>query len=306
MTLNQAHPPIAILSYAGAQQSAVYGLVDMFEAAQSFGAIHLKPLILNEQQALSHEGQLAAIILPPCLEKSFPTLPASSNQWLKHHHEQGALLCSICVGAVLLAQAQVLDHRPATTHWAITQEFAERFPLVQLDTDRLVVDDGDILTAGGVMAWADLGLRLIDRFAGHAIMLDVARRFLIDPAGREQKVYRTFYPNLTHGDTSVLKAQHYLQKSFREKISVPQIAEKAGLTPRTFLRRFERATGHTPNEYLQQLRIAEARRLLEQTRSSFNEIAWSLGYEDPTAFRKIFNKRLGISPGEYRKRFGSL
>lgn len=156
------------------------------------------------------------------------------------------------------------------------------------------------------MAWADLGLRLIDRFAGHAAMLEVSRRFLIDPSGREQKHYRTFYPKLTHGDEAVLRTQHWLQSEFKQKLAVPDMVEKSGLTSRTFLRRFEAATGRTPNTYLQLLRVTSARQQLEQTKRSFNEIAWNVGYEDPTAFRKVFQKTMGLSPGEYRRRFGQL
>ncbi|GHB49269.1 AraC family transcriptional regulator [Pseudovibrio japonicus] len=304
MSNSKQHHRIGIVSYTGAQQSAVYGLIDMFEAASKNDKNSLQAIMLQDDLIAPVEpATFSAVILPPSLVSDHPTIPASVTQWLKQQHKSGAILCSICVGAMLLAETGILDNRPATTHWAITEDFAKKFPQVKLDTDKMIVDEGDIITAGGIMAWTDLGLRLIDHFAGHTTMLEVARRFLIDPAGREQKNYRRFYPNLSHGDQAILKTQHWLQTAYKQKLTVPQMAEKAGLTGRTFLRRFEVATGHTPNAYLQQLRIAEARQQLEQSKRSFNEIAWDVGYEDPTACRRVFIKITGLSPGQYRQKF---
>ncbi|SDR30202.1 GlxA family transcriptional regulator [Pseudovibrio sp. Tun.PSC04-5.I4] len=307
MTNSTELSSLCILSYPGAQLSAVYGLMDMFNAANQSSARKINAIILNKEQLSTDEqANFAAIILPPSLDSDHPDASPQLLEWLKAQHASGAILCSICVGAVVLAETGILNNRPATTHWAITEEFAKRYPQVLLNTDKLIVDEGDVITAGGVMAWTDLGLRLIDRFAGHATMLEVSRRFLIDPSGREQKHYRTFYPKLTHGDEAVLKTQHWLQSEFKYKLAVPDMVEKSGLTGRTFLRRFEAATGHTPNTYLQLLRVTSARQQLEQTKRSFNEIAWDVGYEDPTAFRKVFQKTMGLSPGDYRRRFGQL
>ncbi|KZK86918.1 HTH-type transcriptional regulator CdhR [Pseudovibrio sp. Ad13] len=305
MIRSETHHPIGILSYTGAQLSAVYGLIDMFHAASKSNASSIEATVLHEDQISSIGATtFSAIILPPCLVDDHPTVSPALVQWLKHQHEHGAILCSICVGAMLLAETGILDNRPATTHWAITEDFAKKYPLVQLDTDKMIVDEGDVITAGGIMAWTDLGLRLIDHFIDHTTMLEVSRRFLIDPAGREQKNYSRFYPNFSHGDQAILKAQHWLQTTYKKKLTVPEMAEKAGLTGRTFQRRFEVATGHTPNTYLQQLRITEARQQLEQTKRSFNEIAWDVGYEDPTACRRVFIKTTGLSPGQYRQKFG--
>ncbi|QUS55502.1 GlxA family transcriptional regulator [Pseudovibrio brasiliensis] len=305
MSKSDKHHRIGILSYTGAQLSAIYGLVDMLNAANKDEATRMEAVILQQDHLPKIENStFSAVILPPSLAAQPPTVSATLTRWLKQQHEHGAILCSICVGAALLAETGILDGRPATTHWAITESFAERFPLVKLDTDKMIIDEGDVITAGGIMAWTDLGLRLIDHFAGHATMLEVARHFLIDPAGREQKYYRRFYPNLSHGDQAILKAQHWLQVAYKQKLTVPNMAEKAGLTGRTFLRRFEAATGHTPNAYLQQLRITEARQQLEQTKRSFNEIAWEVGYDDPTACRRVFIKTTGLSPGQYRQKFG--
>ena len=203
----------------------------------------------------------------------------------------------------MLAETGILDGRTVTTHWALGATFAARFPRVRLDLDRLLVDDGDLLTAGGVMAWVDLGLRIVDRYLGPTTVLAVARHFLVDPGGREQRFYSAFAPVLTHGDGAILAAQRWLQNTCAEHVDVPRMAAVARLGERTFLRRFLRATGLRPTEYLQHLRVGKARELLERSDRSVDEVAASVGYEDTGAFRKVFARVLGLSPSEYRRRF---
>ena len=225
--------------------------------------------------------------------------------WLVERHDEGTLLCSVCVGAFVLARTGLLAGRPATTHWALAERFAARFPDVQLDTNALVIDDGDLMTAGGLMAWVDLGLRLVGRYLGPAIVLETARYFLVDPGGREQRFYSSFAPTLTHGDEAILRTQHWLWAKHASKVTLPMMAARAGLHERTFLRRFQAATGHTPTAYLQQLRVGKARELLELSSRSVDEIAWKVGYQDTSAFRKVFVRVMGLSPGEYRRRFAT-
>jgi len=205
--------------------------------------------------------------------------------------------CSVCAGSFLLAG------RPATTHWALKARFAGRFPDVQLDTDRLLIDDGDLVTAGGLMAWVDLGLHLVHRFLGPDAMLATARQFLVDPGGREQRFYITFAPVLDHGDAAILRAQQWLQRHSGEPVDIARMAGAARLGERTFLRRFHRATGLRPTEYLQHLRVGKARYQLERSDLAIEAIAWQVGYEDPGAFRKIFQRLTGLSPNHYRRRF---
>ncbi len=153
------------------------------------------------------------------------------------------------------------------------------------------------------MAWVDLGLRLVGRFLGPSTLLMTARYFLVDPGGREQRFYSAFSPVLTHGDEAILKVQRWLQSVIGKSPSVVMMAAKAGLGKRTFLRRFKRATGLRTTEYVQHLCVGKSRELLELTSMSQQEIAWKVGYEDPGAFRRVFVKLMGLSPGEYRRRF---
>lgn len=316
-SLIEAEPAkIALLAYPGAQLSALHGLSDLFDVANRMGraAGHAGVCVelfrigrsgtITSDEGTGKEDRLDAFVIPPSLEKGTPKGDPAILHWIRQRHQAGAVACSVCAGAFLLGQSGLLDGRRATTHWGLERVFAAAFPAVRLEIETLLVDDGDIMTAGGVMAWTDLGLRLIQRFVTPSVMLDVARHFLIDPPGREQRFYSSFTPRLNHGDAAVLKAQHWLQEHYSKPVTVPEMAEQAGLTGRTFLRRFQKSTGHNPVAYVQQLRIMRARELLEFSTSPFNRIAWQVGYEDPAAFRRVFQRALGLTPGNYRDRFG--
>jgi transcriptional regulator GlxA family with amidase domain len=155
------------------------------------------------------------------------------------------------------------------------------------------------------MAWLDLGLRLVDRYLGPVVMVKTAQFFLADPAGRQQRFYANFSPPLHHGDAAILRVQLWLQTRPSESINIDRMADKANLGERTFLRRFQKTTGLTPTEYMQHLKVQKARELLEFTTLSMKEISWKVGYEDTGAFRKTFQKLIGLSPADYRCRFGT-
>jgi transcriptional regulator GlxA family with amidase domain len=177
-------------------------------------------------------------------------------------------------------------------------------PSPAIDTDKLIIDEGDIVTAGGVMAWVDLGLKLIERFLSPTIMLSTARYLLVDAGGRQQRFYSSFAPRMGHGDKCVLKLQHWLHKHSSESIAIPAMAARVNQGVRTFLRRFHKATGMTPTQYVQQLHVLKARESLEFSRLTVNEIAWTVGYEDSGSFRRVFRGVVGLSPMDYRRRFG--
>ncbi|MEM7224095.1 MAG: GlxA family transcriptional regulator [Pseudomonadota bacterium] len=329
MAANSDQTDIAILNYPGAQLAAVHGLTDLFLCANGMvaqqlaatGAVAAPPPLRISHWQLASDGrdvemafvseqiaapveQLTAVIVPPSLTDGATEAPDPLLlDWLVSQHRAGAVLSSVCAGAFLLAESGLLAGRPATTHWVFEESFAARYPAVRVETDKLIVEDGDIITAGGVMAWANLGLRLVDRFVGSAIMLEVARFFLVDPSGREQRFYSCFAPRLQHGDAAILNIQHWLQSNCDQVHSVATMAAQANLSERTFLRRFQKATGMKPTAYLQMLRVGKARELLEFSAIPFQQIAWQVGYEDPGAFRKVFQRIMGLSPGDYRRRF---
>ncbi|WLR94162.1 GlxA family transcriptional regulator [Shinella zoogloeoides] len=313
---------IGLVLYPGVQMAAVLGMTDLFNAATELagrkgrtGSTLLvshwrledgKPVRTDASNAPGEAPRPCVLVLPPALGDPIARADAAPfAAWLRQCHAGGIQLASICAGAFLLGETGLLTGRTITTNWVIAETFEVRFPDVRVDTDRLLSDDGDIVTAGGVMAWVDLGLKLIDRFLGPTIMLEIARQFVIDPPGREQRYYSTFSPRLLHGDAAILKVQHFLQASEAKEIGLDVLAAQAGLEERTFLRRFRKATGLTTTDYCQRLRVAKAQELLQFTTRSVNLVAVDVGYNDPGAFRKVFARIVGLTPGEYRKRFRS-
>ncbi|MBB6522515.1 GlxA family transcriptional regulator [Pseudoteredinibacter isoporae] len=302
---------IGVLAYPGAQKSAIYGLVDLLSIADSVRkegdntGSALTPVIIESfGEDLSAHQDLAAIIIPPSLEKdlgnsSFEVI----TRWLKARHDQGVLICSVCAGAFILAKTGLIEGRTITTHWMFEEQFRNDYPNIDLNINKLIVDDGDIVTAGGLSAWMDLGLFLVGRFTSPSIMLNTARIFLVDIKGREQSFFSTFTPNYNHGDKPIVKAQRWAQQHFSSAMSVSDLSDQASLSRRTFIRRFKKATHLNPSEYIQQLRIAKAKEGLELTNERIEAIAWSVGYEDVSAFRRIFQKSTGLSPTAYRQRF---
>jgi len=212
-------------------------------------------------------------------------------------------VAAVCGGVFVLADAGLLNGRRATTHWMFAAELQRRHPGLRMNPDRLVIDDTDIITAGGVLAWADMGLTLVERLLGRTVMCSTARFMLMDPPGREQRFYGEFTPPLGHGDKAIVSVQHWLQANSAATCSVADLAERAGLGPRTFLRRFVKATRMKPSEYHQRLRIGRSREMLELTRNTVDQIAVAAGYEDPRGFRRTFKRVIGLSPTEYRRRF---
>jgi transcriptional regulator GlxA family with amidase domain len=315
---------IGILLYPGAQQAAVLGLVDLFAVANmqaekiagaSAGVLRVSQWQPDETTGVMHvvsdthpdmEHHIAVMILPPSL-----TEPSPAGRWravaekLLELHHKGVTLCSVCAGSFLLGETGLLAKRTATTHWSLEDMMASRFPETTVDTARLMVDDGDIITAGGLMAWTDLGLRLVDRLLGPTVMLATANFLLVDPSGREQRFYSPFSPRMLHGDEAILKAQHWLAAQGGRDCSLTHMATQAGLEARTFQRRFVKATGLKPVVYCQMLRVGKARAILEFTQRTVEQVAYEVGYDDAGAFRKVFYKVVGLSPGDYRRRFSA-
>lgn len=315
---------IGILLYPDTQMAAVLGLTDLFAIAQRIagerGAPAVPLLCVSHWQRQAADGAVVRIedshpvaggtprvmILPPSLaEPISPEAAAPYRSWLQAQHRAGVTLASVCAGAFLLGESGLLTGRTITTHWLYEERFLARFPDVRLDVDQLIIDVDDIITAGGIMAWTDLGLRLVDRYLGAAVMIDTAQMLLVDPPGRQQRYYSAFAPRLAHGDSAVLAVQHWLHETDARETALAELSRRAGLEERTFLRRFQKATGMTTTEYCQRLRVGRARQMLQGSQQPIERVAWEVGYADAGAFRKVFTRIVGLSPGEYRRRFSS-
>jgi transcriptional regulator GlxA family with amidase domain len=170
----------------------------------------------------------------------------------------------------------------------------------------MLIDEGDFITAGGVTAYMDLALYITAKFGSMELAGSVSKLLLIDPIRKTQCPYITFNINTDHSDENILKVQEYLGENHKKNLSVTDLSKIAGLTERTFARRFKASTGDTPLEYQRNLRIGKARLFLETTSDSIESITWETGYEDVSSFRRLFKKITGLSPTAYRKKFGLL
>lgn len=296
---------IALIDYPGAQQSALLGLADLFRQIprlEGMNDINIQTPVLS-QSDLPSDIQFDAFVFPPSLDQGFPGPHDPRLNWARNQHAGGALACSVCVGAFWLAEAGLLNGRPATTHWALQNAFRTAYPTVDLRPDHILIDDLDVVTAGGLMAWLDLGLYLTGALFGPEAVSALSRQLLVDPAGREQRHYSSFRPNRHHGDAAILRGQRLMEQSFASPLPLSSLAAHAGLSLRSFQRRFQTATGLPPTSYLQALRVEKARGFLERSSDSIAQISWAVGYRDSAAFTRVFNAITGLTPGAYRNRF---
>ena len=314
----KAGSEIGLVLYPGCQVAMVHGITDLFGIASFYSQAKGGGALRTSHWQMAGEGAFARaydsapgapgepdVLIVPGRIGPLPDADEAAPyaRWLLDRHARGTVLASNCGGAFILAATGLLAGRQATTHWFFADDLRTRFPEVRVEADRIVIDDGDLMTAAGLMAWTDLGLRLVDRLLGPTVMLETAKFMLVDPSGREQRHYSMFSPRLTHGDEAILKVQHWLQARAGAAATVPEMTRQAGLEERTFLRRFKSATGMKPTEYVQNLRVGKARELLEFTRRPVDQVAWSVGYEDTAAFRRVFARIVGLAPGDYRARF---
>lgn len=313
---------VAVLAYGGCMASGVSGFADTLSVANhilgrevfattvlSAGGTAVRCFsgtVMPVGGALLESGEDASgwdvVYVPPAFGLDAPDPDLSA--WVGRMHAGGAMACAACAGVFFLAEAGILRGRVATTHWGLAESFAARYPDVTLEPDRMLVDGGDYVCAGGVTAYFDLALHLVTRFVSPETAMSCARTLLLDPGRVRQTPYMSLVPLPAGGDEAVAAARRWLEDNHARPVRMGELAAAVHLTERTLLRRFRKATGRTPGRYLQAVRIEHAKRMLETGGESAGEIAGMVGYADATAFFKAFRELTGLSPGEYRRRFG--
>jgi transcriptional regulator GlxA family with amidase domain len=236
----------------------------------------------------------------------FPNSYAQIAEWVRSAYEQGAVVASVCSGALLLAETGLLDGQEATTHWGYCDVLARRHPGIRVRRERVLLPTGEghrLITAGGASSWHDLLLYLIGRVAGAEEARRIAKLYLLQWHSEGQLPYAALTAGRNADDKVVAECQVWLADNYSGPNPVAGMVAKSGLGERTFLRRFRAATGMSPRDYLQNLRIEEAKYLLETTQASVDSIGAEVGYAEPSAFRHAFRKRVGISASLYRRRF---
>jgi transcriptional regulator GlxA family with amidase domain len=232
-------------------------------------------------------------------ERYAPVLP-----WLRRWHKRGCAIASVCTGVGLVAATGLLDGKRATTHWALADRFREKYPKVKWMPELMVTEDRGFYCGGGVHAALDLSLYLVEKFCGHEVAVQSSKALLIETPRAWQAGFAIVPLKTEHNDDTISNAQDWLHQNFRTTFQLEALARRIGMSMRNFVRRFKRATGDSPLMYLQKLRVAAAKRMLEGDHRTVQEIGEAVGYQDAAFFRQLFERHAGVSPSAYRRRFG--
>jgi transcriptional regulator GlxA family with amidase domain len=256
---------------------------------------------------ITPQGDLDALrgadtVVVPGYGDIFPPPPERATAALRAAAEGGARLLSVCTGAFALAHAGLLDGRRATTHWAWAGELAARFPAVEVDAEALYVDEGEVMTSAGLSAGIDLCLHAIRKDFGAAVGERVARRMVAAPhrAGGQAQFFKPLAPELSG---SLEPTRRWIAERLEEPLDVAAMSRHAGVSPRTFARRFRAETGTTPLQWLLTRRVLEARRLLEETDLPVEAVAWRVGFGNAASLREHFRRATATTPTAYRRTF---
>jgi transcriptional regulator GlxA family with amidase domain len=336
--MSPAAPPVevAILAFPETSASVVYGMYDLFAAAgRDWGVVvsgEPGPQLLRPVVVSAHDGAFAAsngvritperrladcpapaiacvpeVNLPP--GQPLDGLFGPEIEWLRACHARGATLATACSGAMLLAHAGLLDGLEATTHWAWCEPMRRRFPSIAVREQRALVVAGEgqrLVMAGGGTTWLDLALYLIGRVGGIEAAMQVARINLIDWHAVGQQPFARLVRSRQVEDAVIARCQEWIATHYREPAPVAAMTRLSGLAERTFVRRFRAATGMAPLEYVHTLRLEEAKQMLEAGTEPVEAIAQEVGYEDAGYLARLFRRRVGLTPAQYRRRFGGM
>ena len=245
------------------------------------------------------------IIIPSLNHNYYETVKKNKwlISWIAKQYKEGAEIASICTGAFMLAASGLLDGKSCSTHWSAAENFRQMFPKVKLQTDKLITDEKGIYTNGGAYSFLNLLIYLVEKYYDRQTAIFCAKVFQIEIDRHSQSAFTIFTGQKLHGDEMVKKAQEYIENRFREKISFEELSSRLFVSRRTFDRRFTKATSNTPVEYLQRVKVETAKKELETSRKTINEVMYEVGYSDVKAFREVFRNITGISPLEYRNKY---
>ena len=265
------------------------------------GPIHIQPM--TAIQNIRHTDLIfiptTGLSIDDVVERNASVVP-----WLKRWQKRGVAIASVCSGVGLVAATGMLDGKRATTHWALAERFRQKYPKVKWIPELMVTEDGNFYCGGGVHAALDLSLYLVEKFCGHEVAMESAKALLIETPRAWQAGFAVVPLKTEHNDEAISTAQDWLHQNFHRPFPLEAPAHRAGMSLRNFVRRFKQATGDSPLTYLQKLRIAAAKRLLENNHRTMQEISDAVGYQDVAFFRSLFQRHTGVSPSAYRERFG--
>jgi transcriptional regulator GlxA family with amidase domain len=315
---------IGILGYADVQALDLIGPSDAFAIADqhlrsrgSAAGYEVVVLGLSRRTFAAESGVLLKPHTTLALAPSLDTLLISGGRGLRvreHYHRVAnwirerdsgiRRIASICTGLYALAATGLLDGKRVTTHWKFARDVAQRFPHLQVDSNALFIKAGKFYTAAGITAGIDLALALIEEDHGADIALGVARELVVyfkRPGGQEQ--YSEPLQFQTRSSDRLSDMAPWISAHLKHNLSVEALADRARLSPRHFTRRFKEAFGVNPGEFVEKLRLDEARHRLTNSGSTIECVADSVGFGSADSFRRAFERRFGVAPSAYRGRF---
>jgi transcriptional regulator GlxA family with amidase domain len=246
------------------------------------------------------------LIIIPSLSSNFEKARkgnADIVEWITKQYKNGSEIATMCSGAFLLASTGLLDGKSCSTHWNYANKFRSLYPEVNLQPDELITDENGIYTNGGAYSFLNLVLYLVEKYYDRKTAIFCSKVFQIEMDRQSQSPFIIFKGQKQHSDEMVKEAQAYIEGQLTEKISIETLSSKFAVGRRNFDRRFIKATGNTPIEYMQRVKVESAKRSFETTRKSINEIMYEVGYSDLKAFREVFRKFTGVSPLVYRSKY---
>jgi transcriptional regulator GlxA family with amidase domain len=316
---------VSILIFDGVVPSSVTSVTDLLEGANRFNERQGQPpafaIELAGKQPFAHYLQPGSQILYRELDHtripdlvivpSFSVADVSITErstaeieWIRSMRAGKAEIASLCAGCYFLAEAGLLNGMEATSHWAVQDDLRRRYPAIEIKSDLVITDKDGIYTSGGAFSSLKLVLYLIEKFCGRKTALWISKMFAIDMSRSSQGHFAMFTGLHQHDDKEILKAQTYIEEHYHNELSMEAVADHVCMGSRNFIRRFKLATNNTPFEYLQRVRIESAKKALELSEDELPQIIDQTGYTDVKAFRTVFKRITGLTPLEYRKKYG--
>ena len=275
-------------------------LVGISDKTEVYGLFSVKP-----QVHMRDVGKTDLIIIPSLVRNYERAMAGNQTliDWIALRYREGAEVASICTGAFMLAAAGLLNGRSCATHWSAAETFISKFPDVNLKADTLITDEKGIYTNGGAYSFLNLVIYLVEKYFDRETAIYCSKIFQIEMDRHSQSEFVIFKGQKGHGDEVIKKAQAYLESNLHEKISIADLCHKFSVSRRNFDRRFIKATGNTPLEYSQRVKIEIAKKSFETTRKTISEVMYEVGYSDDKAFREVFKKFTRMSPIDYKRKY---
>ena len=320
---------VAVLNFEGAVPSSVAGPWDMLSKLPAIAqSLNVRSKVFFEVDIVNSENLSSTapfnmvgnitintrrnydlVFIPamnfPHIEKTLQREKAMIK-WIRKQYDQGADIASMCLGAFVFASTGLLDGKRATTHWMGAAYLKQLFPKVQVEDDKIIVDEGRFYTSGAAFSFTTLIIYMIEKICGRDMALAAAKVFMIHVHDSNQHSFSIFNLQRNHEDHDIGKVQDYIEKNYQEPLTISGLAKKFTMSSRTFIRKFTTLTGNTPLEYIQRARVEAAKRLLEKGRLTVEQVCMNVGYGDFGFFRNIFKRLTGVTPQDYKKKYSEM